>query len=197
MTNLPPGAYLSRNAIGFTWAKKQDGSWLLPEDLGYDETVGWSCIAFAEKWLQHDGQPLKLTPEQQRMILWINAIDSETLRFVFPLSALVRIKGAGKDMIQAIMCLFELVGNCRPFRNPLGYIDVQPAHNPWIIVAATSLEQTTNTSLYFKQLASDEMIDHFGIDFGKELTFTAGGGRMESVTSNPRRIEGQRPSFQS
>lgn len=197
MTKLPPGAYYARNATGYTWVKKSDGSWLLPEDLGYDETVGWSCIAFAEKWLKHDGEPLRLTPEQQRMILWINAVDPETLRFVFPLSALVRIKGAGKDMIQAIMCLFELVGNCRPYRNQNGYVDVQPARNPWVIVAATSLEQTANTSLYFRQLASDAMIEHFGIDFGKELTFTATGGRMESVTSNPRRIEGQRPSFQS
>src|SRR5690606_32788214 len=61
----------------------------------------------------------------------------------------------------------------------------------------TSLEQTYNTSGYFRQLATDELIEEFGIDFGKEVTFTAAGGRMESVTSNPRRIEGQRPTFES
>lgn len=197
MFELPVGCYQVRNSIGHTWTKKADGTWLLPEDVGLDETVGWSCIAFAERWLRQDGQKLTLTGEQSRMLLWINAVDTETLRFVYPVSALVRIKGAGKDMLQAIMCLFELVGNCRPKRDAYGNITVEPAKRPWVIIAATSLEQTANTSLYFNQLASEELIAEYGIDFGKELTFTATGGRLESVTSNPKRIEGQRPTFES
>lgn len=194
---LPEGCYPARNSIGYTWVKKPNGEWLLPEDVGLDETVGWSCVAFAERWLVQDGKPLELTNEQIRMLLWIHAVDPKTLRFAFPLSAIVRIKGAGKDLLQAITCLFELVGNARPARAADGRITVEPVRRPWVIVAATSLEQTTNTSLYFKQLASDALIEEFGIDFGKEVTFTASGGRMESVTSNPRRIEGQRPTFQS
>lgn len=194
---LPEGCYPARNSVGLSWMKKADGAWLLPEDLGYDETIGWAVVAFAEKWLQQDGQPLKLTNEQVRMLLWINALRRDTLRWVFPVSTLVRIKGAGKDMLQAIMCLFELVGTARPVRSPLGFITLEPVRRPWVIIAASSLDQTANTSNYFKQLATDELIEEYGIDFGKEVTFTAAGGRMESVTSNPRRIEGQRPTFES
>lgn len=198
---LPDGAVKVRNSIGFTWTKIPDGKgglrWLMPEDLGYSEVVGWACIAFAERWLQQDGKPLQLTNEQMRMLLWINAVDPVTLSFVFPVSALVRIKGAGKDLLQAIMCLFELCGNARPTRDAYGNLGVQAVRRPWVIVAATGLEQTYNTSGYFADLLTSEAIDEFGISLGKEVTFTAVGGRMESVTSNPKRIEGQRPTFQS
>lgn len=201
MPTLPDGAVKVRNSIGFTWTKIPDGKgglrWLMPEDLGYSEVVGWSCIAFAEKWLQQTGKPLVLTNEQMRMLLWINAVEPLSLRFAFPVTALVRIKGAGKDMLQAIMSLFELMGNCRPVRLDDGSISVTRVPRPWVIVAATGLEQTYNTSGYFADLLSDAAIEEFGISLGKEVTFTATGGRMESVTSNPKRIEGQRPTFQS
>src|SRR5690606_32835479 len=129
--------------------------------------------------------------------LWINAVNPDDLSWVFDVSGFVRIKGAGKDMLQAIMCLFELVGNARPVRDRDGNITVEPIRRPWVIVAATSLEQTYNTSGYFRQIATDELIEEFGIDFAKEVTFTAAGGRMEWVTSSPRRSEGQRPTFES
>jgi hypothetical protein len=137
---------------------------------------------------------MKLTPEQIRMILWASAIDPETLSFSFPLTTIVRIKGTGKDLIQAIFALFELCGNARPFRRDDGTIGVRPVREPWVVVAATSLEATTSTYGYFTQILSDEAIEHFGIDLGKELTYTANGGRMEAVTSQPRRIEGMRPT---
>src|SRR5690606_27608251 len=177
--------------------KKADGNWLLPEDLGYDETVGWAAIAFAEKWLQQDGKPLELTAEQMRMLLWINAVNPDDLSWVFDVSAFVRIKGAGKDMLQAIMCLFELVGNASPVRYRDGNRAAEPVVRQWVIVAATSLEQTDNTSVYFRQIATDEQIEEFEIHFDKEVTYTAADGRIESVTSNPLRIEGQRPMFEA
>src|SRR5690606_25262434 len=124
-------------------------------------------------------------------------VNPDDLSWVFDVSAFVRIKGAGEDMLQAIMCLFELVGNARPVRGHDGNITVERVRRPGVIVAATSLEQTYNTSGYFREIATDELIVLFGIDFGKKVTFTAAGGGMESVASNPRRLEGQRPTFES
>src|SRR5690606_36678256 len=120
----------------------------------------------------------------------------EDLSWVFDVSAFVRIKGAGKDMHQAIMCLFELVGNARQVRDRDGNITVEPVRRPWVIVAATSLEQTHKLSGYFRLRATDELIDGFGIDFGTAVTFTAAGGGWESGTWSPGRIGGQRPAFE-
>ncbi|KAA9155541.1 hypothetical protein FPZ12_029540 [Amycolatopsis acidicola] len=195
---LPEGAERVRNSEGFVWVRVrgEDGEsrWLLPADLGLDETIGWECIAWAEKWLVLHGEPLRLTDEQLRQILWASAVDTERQDFAFPVTAVCRVKGTGKDLISAIFCLFELCGNARP-----SFVDgeVLPTsvREPWVIVASTSLDATSFTSNYFRSLVSQDAIDFYGLDLGRQITYTAAGGRLESVTSQPGRIEGARGTF--
>lgn len=194
---LPDGCYRTRNDSSLTWVKKANGDWLMPADIGLWDGVGWSVIDFAEKWTQIDGKPAVLTNEQQRMLHWASAVNPETLRFEFPVTAWVRLKGHSKDYLQAVTCLHELVGLCRPKRLPDGRIGLTKQPNPWVVVASTSLEATATTSKYFREILTDKAIERYGIDLGKEITFTADGGKLESVTAQPRRIEGNRPTFLS
>ncbi|ATY11575.1 hypothetical protein CU254_14740 [Amycolatopsis sp. AA4] len=175
--------------------KKADGGWLLPRDLGYSEAVGLSALKFAHEDLVLDGKPMRLSPEQIRQILWTCAVDPVTLRFVYPVSVLVRIKGAGKDLIQAVLSLHELVGLCRPARLKDGRVGVTRQPNPWVIVTSTSLEATATTTKYFKEITPESTVEKYGIDIKKEITYTVAGGRLEAVTAQPRRIEGNRPTF--
>jgi phage terminase large subunit-like protein len=47
----------------------------------------------------------------------------------------------------------------------------------------------------FPGIFSKRAISEFGIDLGKEIIYSGGGGRIESVTSSPRALEGGRATF--
>jgi hypothetical protein len=66
--------------------------------------------------------------------------------------------------------------------------------SPWVITAAVSLDQTKNTMRLFPTLFSDDAIDTYGIDIGKEIIYTR-RGMLEAVTSSPRALEGKRTTF--
>jgi hypothetical protein len=57
-----------------------------------------------------------------------------------------------------------------------------------------SLDQTKNTMRLFPGLFTDEAIDTYRIDIGKEIIYTA-NGMLEAVTSSPRAMEGKRTTF--
>ncbi len=108
-----------------------------------------------------------------------------------------RLKGWGKDPFAAALALFEAVGNCR-----LKYIDEdgesvgRPCRNAMVQIAAVTMEQTRNTSDMFKTLLTDEAIDHFNFNLGMEVIYAKGGlVKIVCVTSNPKALEGNRPSF--
>lgn len=66
----------------------------------------------------------------------------------------------------------------------------------WIQVAAVSKKQTQNTMLCFGWLISDDLKKKYRITVNKESVFAYGGKRkIEAVTSNPRSLEGARPSL--
>lgn len=65
----------------------------------------------------------------------------------------------------------------------------------WIQVAAVSQDQTRNTMVLFAPMCSQQAIDDYGIDLGKTIIYSRSGGRIESVTSSPRTLEGGRPSL--
>lgn len=66
----------------------------------------------------------------------------------------------------------------------------------WVQAAAVSQTQTKNTMTIFATLFTDECKSEHQIDIGKEIIYAYGGQRrMESVTSSPSTMEGNRPSF--
>ena len=68
--------------------------------------------------------------------------------------------------------------------------------SPWIQTAAVSKDQNRNTLALLGPMLTQNGVDRFDVDLGKEITYVrAGRGRIEVVTSSPRSIEGGRPSF--
>jgi hypothetical protein len=162
-------------------------------------TLGWAALQWSADFLRQPdgpdaGNPWRYTKEQARFILWWYAVDLQG-RFVYRRGMLRRLKGWGKDPVGAALCATELCGPCR-----FGGWDGQGqpvaiVHpSPWVVTAAVSLDQTKNTMRLFPGLFSDDAIDAYGIDLGKEIIYTR-RGMLEAVTSSPRALEGKRTTF--
>jgi hypothetical protein len=176
--------------LGPTWEREADGSWRLPE-----HTLGWDIIGWACDNLQLDGEPLRLTLEQARFILWVYAID-EHGRFIYREMVLQRMKGWGKDPIAAIMAAVEFVGPCRfGGWKPDGTPIVIPQRNAWVQICAVTMDQTKNTADFLPTIFTEAAIQRYGIDLGRKVTYALGGRRLEVVTSSHRSMEGNRPTF--
>ena len=66
----------------------------------------------------------------------------------------------------------------------------------WVQVAAVSQTQTGNTMSIFSGLFTELCKATHGIDIGKEIIYAhAGQVKIQAVTSNPRTMEGNRPTF--
>lgn len=186
--------------VGPTWAKTEDGkAYALPE-----YTLGWEAAEFAARWLHiEDAEegghvPFQFTNEQLRFALWFYAIDPVTGKFLYRRALLQRLKGWGKDPFAAVLALFEAVGNCRlDYVDEAGEVHGRPVRGTaYVQIAAVSLDQTRNTADMFKALLTDEAIDHFAFNLGMEVQYAKGGlAEIHCVTSNPRALEGKRPSF--
>lgn len=175
-------------------------------------TLGWQAIHWAERNLlsdesDEDGNPLpfRFTNEQMRFVLWFYAIDQHG-RFVFREIVLQRLKGWGKDPVAAAIAAIEFVGPCRfagwaaRDLHDRGIREGDPVAKShpraWVQIAAVSKEQTKNTMTLFAGLFSAACIAEHGIDLGKEVIYAyAGARRIESVTSSPRALEGNRPTL--
>lgn len=179
-----------------------DSDWVYPE-----LTIGYDVIDWIEKTLvQPDGlnagTPVVLTPEQGRFILWLYAIDRNG-RFLYQNLTMIRIKGASKSGMAAMLSMAEFIGPCRPQFNDDGSLylgaDGQPVAvphpKPWIQVAAVNISQTQNTFAYFSGLLSEPVREQYGVSLGRETAFSETGGKVQAVTSSPRSLEGARPSF--
>ena len=210
-------------SLGPTWAINPawtPGSnvykYVLPE-----RTLGWQIQAWVEgvpsegipghlnslddvnEW----GEPLpfRLTYEQLRFILWMYAVD-ENGRFIFRDIVLQRLKGWGKDPLAAVITAVEFVGPSR-FHGwaakdypEFGLREGDPVgrrhQRSWIQVAAVSASQTVNTMTLFPGLFTDACIKEHAIDLGKEVIYAHHGKcRIQAVTSNPRTLEGGRPTL--
>jgi len=182
--------------VGPTWTVKDD-AYAMPE-----HTLGWEFAEFCARWLHIDDaetggyRPFTLTDEQLRFSCWFYAIDERGL-FPYRRALLQRLKGWGKDPLAAALALFEAVGNCRlDYFDDDGEVVGRRCRRPYIQIAAVSLDQTRNTSDMFKALLTDEAIEHFDFNLGMEVQYARGGlVEIHCVTSNPRALEGKRPSF--
>jgi hypothetical protein len=189
--------------IGPTWQRTPEGRFVLP-----DLTIGYQAIMWAQTELLSlgpEGGQLKLTAEQARFILHFYAVDDRG-RFLWRDVVLQRLKGFGKDPLAAVISLIELVGPCRyagiaTKDNPAkgiraGQAVGKPNPNAWIQIAAVSSSQTVNTMAVFPQLISDDFKKKYRMTIGKEIIYSHGGSRrIQAVTSNPKTLEGARPSL--
>jgi hypothetical protein len=161
-------------------------------------TLGWEILGWtAENLLQPDGPntgaPWRYTDEQARTLLWWYAVNEQG-RFIYRRGMLRRVKGWGKDPFGATLCAIELCGPCRFGGWDEGQPVAIPHPSPWVITAAVSLDQTKNTMTLFPNLWTDDAVNEFGIDIGKEIIYTR-RGMLEAVTSSPRALEGKRTTF--
>lgn len=207
-------------AVNPAWTEGSDiYKYVLPE-----RTIGWQIQAWVEGIDRPDlgihieanlmsdevdehgrPTPFRFTQEQLRFVLWMYAVD-EYGRFLYRDTVLQRLKGWGKDPLAAVIAAVEFVGPTQ-FRGwleedapSLGLRRGDPyavRHaRAWVQIAAVSKEQTKNTMTIFPGLFSDECIAEHRIDIGKEVIYAHGGRcRIEAVTSNPKTLEGGRPTL--
>jgi hypothetical protein len=199
-----PAYQVEATHIGPTWARGEDGRFLLPK-----YTLGWQILRWINEYvLGRDGNPFTPTKEQARFILWWYAVD-EFGRFVYRDGIFQRLKGHGKDPLIAVICLVEFLGPCRfggwlgadapddglKAGDPYGIEE----RNAWIQVAAVSKDQTRNTMKLFPGMISKKLMQAHGmnkLDIGKEVIYAHAGQRtIEAVTSSPRALEGGRPTL--
>lgn len=194
--------------IGPTWRQSPDWDGK-NEAARYDLpefTLGWQAAKWvSENLLDDEGKPFRLTAEQTRFLLWWYAVD-EHGRWLYRQGVLQRIKGWGKDPLGAVLIALEFVGPCRfagwaaQDMPELGLLRGDPVakSNPqaWVQTAAVSLTQSQNVMAIFQSIFTEECKQAHMIDVGKEVVYAYGGQRkIQSVTSSPRTLEGNRPSF--
>lgn len=174
--------------IGPTW--QRDGEhWLLPE-----RTLGWLMLAWCGAKLQAGrDEPWTFTDEQARFLLWWYAVD-ELGRFIYRDGVLQRLKGWGKDPIGGTIGLFELVGPCLVGDLVKGQPVGKPHPDPWVQIAAVSLEQTKNTMRLLPNLISSETRSEYDLMVGKESAYS-GNRFLQAVTSSPATLQGARATF--
>lgn len=72
----------------------------------------------------------------------------------------------------------------------------KPQRNPWITVNAVRQDQTRNTSLAVRWMASDKLIKEYDVAVQSEQVTALGGrARIQFSASSPRAMEGNRPTF--
>jgi hypothetical protein len=182
------------HVIGPTWQIRKDGEWHLPK-----KSLGWEVINWMTENLKapegEEDEPFMPTFEQTRFLLWWYAVDGRG-RYAYRSGVLRRMKGWGKDPLVAAMSLAELCGpvafsHFDEDGDPVG----KPRMNAWIQVAAVSMEQTENTFSMFPQLATDQLIKDHKLEILKTMVYARGGRKIQAVTSNPKSLEGKRPTF--
>lgn len=195
------------------------GKYKLPEfTLGYQVWAWVHDNLLSPDATEDNPEPFTPTFEQYRFVLWWYALDARG-RFLFRRGVLQRLKGHGKDPLAAVLSCVEMLGPCR-FRGwamrdmpELGYRDDRESDpavrrgdpvaednpNAWIQIAAVTQEQTQNTMGLFPALLSEGLKsrahmkdDNIGI---RKVSAFKGRRKIVSVTSNPRALEGGRPTF--
>jgi hypothetical protein len=175
-------------SIGPTWSRVGQ-SWLLPE-----RSLGWTMLAWCGAKLQAGrDEPWTFTDEQARFLLWWYAVD-EFGRFIYRDGVLQRLKGWGKDPVGGTIGLFELVGPCVVAEMVKGQPVGMPHPDPWVQIAAVSLEQTKNTMRLLPNLVTPETRAEYDLMIGKESAYS-GHRFLQAVTSSPATLQGARATF--
>ena len=192
--------------IGRTWQEHPDWApgdpwedrFIYPEDEGL-QTIGWQVVEWAQTYVNSpDGTgKIRLTPEQQRFILWWYAFYPETALPRYREACLVRSKGWGKDPLAALLCIVEFVGPCRLMGwGESGEPVAGPHWNPIVQLAAVSKDQNRNTSGLFPVMMDQSFQDLFEVSLGIEVSYAQSRKcTLDVLSANFRSKEGARPSF--
>lgn len=190
------------HVTGPTWRRKLNGEWHLPSRA---ESLGWDLLDWFEKYVASpDGEldeegnafPFIPTDEQARFLLWWYAVDENGV-YNYRNGVLRRMKGWGKDPLVAAMALAELCGPVHyDKRHPLtGHAIGKRRPAAWVQIAAVTQEQTENTFLMFPIMITAKMTSDFSLEVQKTMIRSDRGGLLQSVTSNPKAVEGKRTTF--
>lgn len=176
--------------IGPSWQRDGD-RWILPE-----RSLGWEMLAWTGVYLQAGrDEPWVWTDEQARFLLHWYAVGEDG-RFIYRDGILQRLKGFGKDPIGAGIGLFEQCGpnsvvDFGSDGQPVG----APHADPWVQIAAVSLEQTKNTMRLLPTLASSRAVQEYELSIGKTSAYALGNRFLQAVTSSPATLQGARSTF--
>lgn len=79
---------------------------------------------------------------------------------------------------------------------PVKCIGIDTDRHLFQVAGGILTHNSRNTSDMFRQILTDEAIDFFSFDIGKEVTYARGGkAQIVCVTSNPLALEGKRPTL--
>lgn len=141
------------------------------------------------------GEPFVLTDEQARFLLRWYALD-EAGRFVYRRAVYRRLKGAGKSPLSAAIALAELAGPvCFGGWDVSGEPVGVEWPTPWVQIAAVAADQTDNTYVPLREMAS-HAADELRLDVGKlKITRIGRPGILEPVTTEAATREGTPITF--
>jgi hypothetical protein len=172
-------------------------------------TLGWGCIRWMTTYLRHAngpraGQRWQSTESQVRFLLWWYSLTPEA-RWEYDYGVRRLAKGSGKSPFAAAWSILELCGPVRPalddqgqlIRDPgvpdeLGGVLGRPVMMPLVQIAATSESQTANTMRQVRAMTGkkSKVVQEYGLDPGKTVIYTPGGGQLENITSSATAAEG-------
>lgn len=179
----------------------------LPEwpESGEPRTLGWEAIRWAESGLlvqpngPTSGKPFRLTKGQLTFLLWWYAVDDDG-RWMFQHGVRRLAKGSGKSPFAAVLALIEFLAPVRldrfDHRAPGGCVG-RPVDMPLVQIAATSEQQTANTMRMVRAFApkKSDLVDEYGIDWGRTRFNKLPEGTLEVITSSPTGAEGAESTF--
>ena len=175
----------------------------LPEGLP-ERTLGYGAALWAIQHLVQPngpraGKPWEPTPSQLKFLLWWYAVD-ENGKWLYHHGVRRLSKGSGKSPMAAVVALMEF---CAPVRlkdfdaKVRGGCVGRPQPMPLVQIAATTLDQTTNTMRMVRAFApkGSKVVDRCHLDPGKVKYYKVPEGTLEVITSSSTAAEGAEASF--
>jgi hypothetical protein len=178
--------------------------WRGPDEPGSFPTLGYQVLELGESVCvipdgDRRGEPMLLTDEQARFVLWFYRINPKTGRFHFPRGGqIVRPQKWGKDPFAAWLICVE----CHPEAPvvPAGWdADGEPVgrpwSTPWVQVTGVSEDATDNTWRALKPMIELGPLADIWPDTGETRINLPHDGLIEPVTSSAQSRFGQRVTF--
>jgi hypothetical protein len=172
-----------------------------PKYEGEFPTLGWYALEWISDNLAQpdctEYQPLRLTGEQAKFVIWYYRIDPVTGRRRYRRAVWSRPKGHGKSPLMSAIAALEALADVVPD----GWsADGRPVGRPWssirtplVQLAAVSEDQTANAyGPLLEMLREGPVLDNYGVE-PMETFVALPKGRIEFITSAARSREGNRP----
>ena len=169
-----------------------------------DLTLGWIAIEWAGTYLRHPNGPRaglnwEYTESQVRFLLWYYGLKPDG-RWIYSHAVRRHAKGTGKSPSVAAISLTELLAPVRLDRfdpDMPGGVRGKPVDMPLVQVAGVSESATANTMRHIRAMTAkrSKVVREYGLDPGKTVIYTPGGGQLEAITSSAAAAEGAEVTF--